>query len=288
MEVLITGDALLTAVLAGGLTGLRLWALLVGICTLGGLVLYFGFGSILYGLYYVRRRHEPERWKLQPGRFTPKKLHRWAAGVAASNLALGGLLSGTFAFYVSQGGPSALYLDIAEYGWVYTIVSTVLAFIFLEAAAYYVHRGLHNRWLFRHIHRWHHRVVAPTPFTTTTMHPAEFVAFQATAFSMTFFLPLWAGSFIGLLIYVLIFNMLDHSGIAMRHTLPWQSSSRYHDDHHVYFHCNYGQNLIFFDRLHGTLRRRDRRYGAEVFGGRGAEPTQGRTSEEDDPYVDYY
>jgi len=275
---------------ASGLSGARLWAFLVTVATVGGLAVYFGFGSILYGLYYVRRRDDPASWKLQPKRFTPPKLHRWAISVAAGNLAMGGILTGTLAYWVSQGGPTALYLDVADYGWAYTIFSTALAFVLLDGIAYYVHRCLHIKWVFRHVHRWHHRVIAPTPFTTTTMHPAEFLALQATAFLPIFVLPIWVWSFIGLLVYVLIFNMMDHSGIDMRHWAPWQSSSRYHDDHHVHFHCNFGQNLTFFDRLHGTLRRRDRRYGVEVFGGRGRAGRAGDAAADDadDPYVDYY
>jgi lathosterol oxidase len=286
MEPLIA-DLWQGALAFAGLEGARLWAALVTVSMLGGLVIYFGFGGLLYLRYYVLRRDDAAAWKLQARRFTPRKLHRWATSVAAGNLAIGGLLSGSYAYAISQGGPTALYLDVGEYGWTYTILSTVIGFVLLEAAAYYTHRALHGKWLFRHVHRWHHRVVAPTPFTTTTMHPAEFLAFQATAFLPTFFVPLWAGSFIGLLVYVLIFNIMDHSGIEIHHSLPWQSSSRYHDDHHVHFHCNYGQNLMLFDRFHGTLRRKDRRYGKEVFGGRGA-PAEGETAPDGgDPFVDY-
>jgi lathosterol oxidase len=274
-----------------GLAGVRLWAFLVTISALGGLALYFGFGSILYGLYYVRRREDPESWKIQAKRFPSAKLHRWAISVAAGNLLLGGLISGTFIYYILHGGRTALYMDVGEYGWTYTIASTIVAYLLLEAAAYYTHRLFHNKRLFRRYHRFHHRLVAPTPFSTTTMHPVEFISFQATAFLPTFILPMWAGSFIALLIYVLMCNMVDHSGIDLVHRTPWLSSTRYHDDHHVHFHCNYGQSLTFFDRLHGTLRRRDRRYGAEVFGGRGTAKGAGEELDDgsgEDPYVDYY
>ena len=58
------------------------------------------------------------------------------------------------------------------------------------------------------------------------------------------------------------------SGLESR--LPWQAPSNYHDDHHRYFHVNFGQHLTWWDRMHGTLRRKGRSYGVEVFGGRGA------------------
>jgi lathosterol oxidase len=51
---------------------------------------------------------------------------------------------------------------------------------------------------------------------------------------------------------------------------PWQPPSQFHDDHHVHFHVNYGQNMGVWDRIFGTYRRQGRRYGVEVFGGQGA------------------
>ncbi len=262
-----------------------MWAYLVTLSVLGGLVLYFGFAGALYYAFYVRRRDQPEAWKIQPKRFLSQKVHRWAMLIAASNLMFGGLLSGSFAYYVLTGGPVALYLQVDDYGWAYTVFSTVVGFVLVEAGAYYVHRLFHNRWLFRKFHRWHHRCVAPTPFTATTIHPVELLFFQASAFLPAIVFPMWAGSFIAILVYVLLFNIMDHSGIEIRHSFPWQSSSRYHDDHHVHFHCNYGQNLMIFDRLHGTLRRQKRRYGVTVFGGKGT--PAGEEHDGPPPFVDY-
>jgi lathosterol oxidase len=77
-------------------------------------------------------------------------------------------------------------------------------------------------------------------------------------------------SIIGVLTYILVFNIIDHSGVRLESRWPWQGPSLYHDDHHVHFHVNFGQHLMLWDRLHGTLRRLDRRYGNDVFGGKGA------------------
>ncbi len=272
-----------------GLTGsdYRLWAFMMVMSSLAGLVIYFGFGGVLYWRYYVKRKDEAEAWKLQPRRWLKPELERWAVRVAFGNLALAGLLSGSFAFYVMKGGYTTLYFDHSRYPIWWTVVSTVLCFIALEAAAYYTHRWLHNKWMFKHIHRWHHRCIAPNPFTTVTMHPVEFLLFQATAFIPVFTLPVHVASFVGLLIYVLVFNIMDHSGIRIVHKLPWQSSSAYHDDHHVHFHCNFGQNLMFFDRFHGTLRRKNRRYGEKVFGGKGEPNSSGEGSGEVDEFYEY-
>lgn len=267
------------------LTGMRLWAMMVTVSTLGGLVIYFGFGTWLYRRYYVQRRDQAAEWKLQ-SRWVPDGLHRWGITVAAANMTLGGVLSGTFAYFVITEGFSALYFDLDEHGLAYTLLSTIVLYIAVEAAAYYTHRLLHVRFMFKHFHRWHHRVVAPTPFITVTMHPVEFTMLQLTAFLPVLVLPVHAASFIGVLVYNLVFNLMDHSGIRMKHWLPWHSSSSFHDDHHVHFHCNFGQSLAIFDRFHGTHRRHGRRYGKDVFGGRGAPLTPGPADEPGD-YVEY-
>jgi lathosterol oxidase len=267
--------------------GLRQWALLVTMSAVSGMALYFGVGGYLYVKYYRRRRADPEAWKIQPKRFLSPKQHRWAIRVAASNMMLGGLLSGSFAYYVLHGGYTALYFDFETHGVLYTLASTVMLFLALEAAAYYTHRWLHGKWMFQHVHRWHHRCVAPTPFTTVTMHPVEFISLQATAFLPIFIIPAHVGSFIFLLVYVLLFNIKDHSGVVLTSWIPWQGSSRFHDDHHVYFHCNYGQNLPHFDRFHGTHRRVDRRYGEHVFGGKGARLEGTETSDDEPEFVKY-
>ena len=87
------------------------------------------------------------------------------------------------------------------------------------------------------------------------------------------------------LVYVLTFNVIDHSGVDLRSRLPWQGPSRFHDDHHLYFHVNFGQHLMIWDRLHGTLRRQKRSYGREVFGGKGVPISD--EGKELPPFVEY-
>jgi len=52
-----------------------------------------------------------------------------------------------------------------------------------------------------------------------------------------------------------------------------------------HFHCNFGFNTLIFDRMHGTLRRKNRKYGERVFGGRGKGEAAG--TEHDNTFMDY-
>jgi lathosterol oxidase len=235
----------------------------------GGLLIFHGVAGYYHLHYYVLRSDDPEGWKCQAERKLPPRLQRQAVKLSTFNLAVGGALTGILIYAITEGLPVPIYLDVTEYGWTYTILSTVLLFVIEDAIAYYVHRGLHHRFFYKRFHRSHHRFVATTPYVTAAIHPAVFVVLQVASFLPLFLIPFHVASIAVVFIYILIFNVIDHSGVSLKSRIPWQASSNYHDDHHVHFHVNFGQHLMIWDKLHGTLRRQGRKYGKEVFGGRG-------------------
>ena len=269
------------------------WSLLatclVG-ATLGGLVVYHAVAGYYHYRLYVRRRHEPQTWKCQPDRFLTSQMHRKAVRVGTANLTLAGTITGIGVYGVVSGAlKTPIYTDVAEYGWMYTLGMTPVLFVMVDCINYWVHRALHTKFLFKHVHHHHHRYIATSPYVATAMHPAELVAQQLASFVPLFFIPFHAASAAGVLLYILAYNVIDHSGVRLVSVLPWQPSSAYHDDHHAHFHVNYGQHLMIWDRLLGTLRRQNRRYGEDVFGGRGVRDTTGGGGQRTrtDPFVNY-
>jgi lathosterol oxidase len=254
------------------------WAGLVVVSVLAGIAILWIVGGYYHVRYYLLRRHDAAAWKCQPQRFLRPDQQRQAMLLSTMNLAIGGTISGTFIYALQHGFDTPIYFDVEAYGWAYTLGSTVLLFVLIDGLAYYAHRALHAKLVFRHVHRWHHRYVATTPFVVTAMHPVEFLIFQVVTFLPLFVIPFHWLSVVVVFVYVLVFNIIDHSGVRLHSRWPWQGPSTYHDDHHVHFHCNFGQHLMFWDRLHGTLRREDRRYGDGVFGGKG-EPVAGGRSD---------
>lgn len=241
------------------------WLAYVALSLAVSIVTFWGMGGLVHYHYYVRRRAEAGRWKIQPGRWLTPEQFRFALQLSALNLTLGSLIGGTLTWHIARGGWSTIYLDLERHGLVWTIVQGPLVFFFIDAGLYYSHRLLHHRRLFRHIHRWHHRFVAPMIFTTTAMHPIEFLIFATVLFAPAFFLPLHAGIYIAVILYTYLIGMIDHSGIRLGVPLPFHASNTFHDEHHTAFHCNYGHHTALWDRLHGTCRRADREYGEDVF-----------------------
>lgn len=246
---------------------------LLAFCLIGsvlaGLAIFYISASYYHIRYYVFRRDDADSWKNQPNRWLKPAQQRKAALMSSGNLILGGLISGSLIYAITQGMPTPLYFEVADYGWPYTIASGVLLFVLNDGSAYYVHRLLHHKRLFRHFHRHHHRFVATSPWVTTAVHPIELVMMQGAAFLPLFFIPFHPMVIGSVLVYILLFNVIDHSGVKLTSDLPWQGPTTYHDDHHAHFHVNFGQHLMIWDRIHGTLRRPDRTYGEDVFGGKG-------------------
>ncbi|WAS95441.1 sterol desaturase family protein [Nannocystis punicea] len=265
------------------------WLVLAFWSIVGGLVIVWGVGGYYHLRYYVLRRHEPEAWKCQPKRWLRPEQQRQAMKLSTMNMTIGGLLSGTFIWGLDRGLPTGLYFDFAERGWAWFLFSTVAFFLLVDLLAYYAHRAMHHKLVFRQVHSWHHRYVATTPFVVTAMHPVEFLTFQGVTFIPMFFLPIYYLTAITVFVYILVFNIIDHSGVRLSSRWPWQGPTTFHDDHHAHFHCNFGQCLLLWDRLHGTLRRKNRRYGADVYGGRGlaSRPSGAEGGSSDDDFVRY-
>lgn len=254
--------------------------LCVGASVSVSLVTFWGLGGLVHWWFYVHRRADAARWKQQPRRFLSPELVRHAFFLGAFNITMGGVLGGLFAWHVSRGGWSMLYLDPLEHGAPWLVVSALATYFLIDAGLYYSHRWLHGRWLFRHVHRWHHRYTAPVIFTTTAVHPIEFLVFQAFVMLPVVVLPVHWAVYVAVVAYTYFIGMLDHAGIVVRWPLPLHPGNAFHDDHHVFFHCNYGHHTQLFDRLHGTRRRAERQYGPEIFGGHGAARDAAAPSEE--------
>jgi lathosterol oxidase len=259
--------------------GLRELLICVGLSVAISLVTFWGLGGLVHYAYYGRRRDAAASWKLQPKRFLPPRMVRHAFFLGSANMIVGATIGGLFAWHVLRGGWSSLYFDPLEHGAPWLFVSALATFFVIDAGLYYSHRFLHRPWMFRHIHRWHHRYTAPVVFTTTAVHPIEFLVFTTFVLLPAVLVPVHWAVYVMVVAYTYLIGMIDHSGIDVRWPLPLHSGNRFHDDHHVFFHCNYGHHTQVFDLVHDTVRRAGRRYGIDVFGDRGAPVVDARASE---------
>jgi len=84
-------------------------------------------------------------------------------------------------------------------------------------------------------------------------------------------MPIYAPIYCGYLMYIYYHGIIDHSGIAFKKLWfqPWQPDCIFHDNHHQYFHVNFGFNVELWDQIHGTVRQKDKIYREDIFWGKG-------------------
>lgn len=133
----------------------------------------------------------------------------------------------------------------------------VLSLILHDAWFYWGHRALHCRSLYK-FHRPHHRNITPSVWSNDAGHAVD-----------TFF----AHSYYALIVLVLpiptvvllLHRLFDQVSAAIGHCgyehfasplarKPWPLlCTVFHDQHHQYFHYNYGNYFSIWDRICGTV-----------------------------------
>jgi len=213
---------------------------------------------------------EPAHWKCQPTKKLSSELYQEEVFWGCFNAMWGTFLAGFMSVAHIHGTYTKMYFDGLEYGIIWYLLSFPVLFIWIECFAYWSHRFWHLKFVYKYFHKWHHRYQPPTAFSAVAFHPIEFAIYVLGGQVIYFFIPIHStvSFFVG--VYTAYYLIVDHSGIKSTPPWFWQPSTKFHDDHHRYFHCNFGQHLVWFDRMFNTVRRVNRSYGETVFGGAGA------------------
>lgn len=136
----------------------------------------------------------------------------------------------------------------------------VLYLACFDAYTHAVHRWMHTRWLYRHVHAVHHRSRAPSALTAYSFHPAEWALlglhFPLALTLVDYHLVTLA------VIFVLqgLMNTLPHCGYEYA-PRGWYAhpvsrlflTAFFHEQHHQRVTCNYGTFTTLWDRLLGSM-----------------------------------
>ena len=232
-------------------------------------ITYYARCSAIEAKYDARPRREASEWKIQANRFLDSRKHSEEVVLGCLNAAVAATLGNCLLLAHLLYGYTRLYTATEEYGLLWFGASFVVLFLHIEFWAYVSHRFWHHAWFYRYFHKVHHRYQPPTAFAAVAIHPVEFAIYVIGGQSIFWLVPihLMVAAVVGL--YTTYHLIEDHSGVKRTPIWPWQPTSKYHDDHHRYFHCNFGQHILLFDQLFGTLYDPSREYGESIFGGKG-------------------
>ena len=136
---------------------------------------------------------------------------------------------------------------------------------------YWLHRFMHLSWVYPHVHRVHHQSTNPSPLASLAFHPLEALLEAADVIAMIALIapPLPTLIVFGFLAFA--HNVLSHLGyelvpqkIRASRIGRWLNTSTRHSHHHRTFRTDFGLYTLIWDRLFGTVSRRDESWNRRI------------------------
>ncbi|PRQ18925.1 putative sphingolipid C4-monooxygenase [Rosa chinensis] len=139
--------------------------------------------------------------------------------------------------------------------------SFLIAMVVMNTWQYFMHRYMHeNKFLYKHVHSQHHRLVAPYAYGALYNHPLEGLLVDTMAGAVSFLVSgMSPRTSIFFFSFATIKAVDDHSGLF---NFPWhpfhvlfENNSLYHDLHHQPSGIKYNYSrpfFVFWDKILGT------------------------------------
>ncbi|XP_058083762.1 sphinganine C4-monooxygenase 1 [Magnolia sinica] len=136
----------------------------------------------------------------------------------------------------------------------------LIAMLILDTWQYFMHRYMHhNKFLYRHIHSQHHRLVVPYAFGALYNHPLEGLLLDTIGGALSFLLSgMSPRTSIFFFSFATIKTVDDHCGLWLPGNLFhmfFRNNTAYHDIHHQLYGNKYNFSQPFFvtwDKILGT------------------------------------
>ncbi|VVA94625.1 unnamed protein product [Arabis nemorensis] len=136
----------------------------------------------------------------------------------------------------------------------------VTAMIILDTWQYFMHRFMHvNKFLYKHIHSQHHRLIVPYAYGALYNHPVEGLLLDTIGGALSFLISgMSPRTSIFFFSFATIKTVDDHCGLWLPGNpfhMVFKNNTAYHDVHHQLYGTKYNFSQPFFvmwDRILGT------------------------------------
>lgn len=140
------------------------------------------------------------------------------------------------------------------------ILQIIVAMFTMDTWQYFVHRYMHqNKFLYRHVHSQHHKLVVPYAIGALYNHPLEGLLLDTFGGAISFLVSgMTARTAVIFFCFAVIKTVDDHCGLWLPGNifhLFFQNNTAYHDIHHQLQGLKYNYSQPFFsiwDKLLGT------------------------------------
>ncbi len=194
--------------------------------------------------------------RIQSRRASSRDVRR-EIGYSLSTVVLFSLVG--FSVYLgSQAGVFKLYGGDISSGW--RLMAEFAAMVLLhDAYFYWAHRAMHTRWLFRRVHRLHHKSRTPTPWAAYAFAPPEAVLEAGILPIAALLMPLHHLTVLLFVTHMIVRNVIGHAGVELfpswwlrAPVLRWITTTTHHDLHHSHGGYNFGLYFTWWDRWMNT------------------------------------
>ena len=214
-------------------------------------------GGLHWWLYM--RRAQGKRLKFDPRDQGKGKLWDFSDQVRDNmfwSLGSGVTLLTAFQCVTMWGMANGLFptVSFAEHP-VWFVLALVLLPIWSAFHFYWAHRLLHVPALYRHVHSLHHRNVNVGPWSGLSMHPVEHLIYLSSL-CIHWIVPSHPIHLIFHVIYQGPGAAMTHAGyedLLVRDKRRLALGTFYHQLHHRFYECNYGNQEMPWDRWFGTF-----------------------------------
>jgi sterol desaturase/sphingolipid hydroxylase (fatty acid hydroxylase superfamily) len=229
--------------------------LILGMMFTVALILGYVFlaGTTHFLLRCVFRRHFEKRYlnRHQPSRSDVRR----EIFNSFRTMVLYGLLI-TLLLVGQKAGMFHLYFSVRERGVPYFLFSIVVLVVLNDTYYYWMHRLMHQPFLYKTVHATHHKSLNPTPWASFSFSPWETCLLGLYIPAIAYFFPMHALAGC-LAFYVQMFhNVLGHAAHELMPPglvkVSLSNTVAHHQAHHEWFNCNYGLHFQWWDKLMGT------------------------------------
>ncbi|OJI80488.1 hypothetical protein ASPTUDRAFT_937396 [Aspergillus tubingensis CBS 134.48] len=135
----------------------------------------------------------------------------------------------------------------------YEVAQLLYFIVFSETCTYWLHRLFHHPFLFKSMHKKHHRYIIPTPFSAYAFDPLEAWAISLPVYAYSFLWPM--SRHVQVLVFVCtnVWSFLIRIQLLPRLTYTLDDTrEQLHTFHHKNVQLNCGQYFSTWDRFAGT------------------------------------
>lgn len=214
---------------------------------IGGAISYFSVSGLSYWYFFVFRhdKYHPS-YKAKPEEIRAQI--KWGVYGTIGNA----ILTAPFHWGIAHGYSQA-YWNPLELGIPWLIASFLIYLAFTETWIYWAHRALHTKWMYKYLHKPHHKWRATTSWASMAFHPLDSFLQAVPHHLAVFLLPVNGYIYMAMLVFVMLWSVIIHDRVSI---VKWSviNYTGHHTLHHWFFTCNYGQFFTFWDKAMGTWR----------------------------------